>query len=160
MNRVDLWNFAVSCYGKPGVESACLELQAAGADVCLFLTGAWLECRGVSCSAERLGLLKAQSKDWQTQVVQPLRNLRSAWREAATHDSELAGLRDRVKMLELDAERIQLNRLASVAQQWPGNQEAVNWLDQLVTELPSKPDTPLSTLRHAAFSQLHVGKDD
>ena len=46
----DLWDFAQRLYGRPGVEHACLQLQEAGADVCLLLCGAWLQQRGVACT--------------------------------------------------------------------------------------------------------------
>ena len=47
----DLWNFALELYAREGVEQACLELQETGSDVCLLLTGAWLQRRGVRCLA-------------------------------------------------------------------------------------------------------------
>ncbi|CDM38827.1 hypothetical protein PPSAL_0210 [Ectopseudomonas oleovorans] len=47
----DLWNFALELYARAGVEQACLELQDTGSDVCLLLTGAWLQRRGVRCLA-------------------------------------------------------------------------------------------------------------
>ena len=46
----DLWDFAQRLYARPGVESACLHLQEAGADVCLLLCGAWLERHGIACT--------------------------------------------------------------------------------------------------------------
>lgn len=156
MNHDDLWHFAVACYAMPGVEAACLELQDAGADVCLLLAGAWLEGRNVSCSAERLEKLTRLSTDWRADVVAPLRHLRQTWREAAVTDSMLAGLRERVKAIELDAERVQLDRLANAAKDWSNSGESADWLDQLNTALPKEARAKLSMLRRAAFAQLDV----
>jgi len=46
----DLWRFAETLYQRPGVEAACLQLQAQGADVCVLLCAAWLERRQVACT--------------------------------------------------------------------------------------------------------------
>lgn len=157
MKRDDLWSFALSCYQQPGIEAACLELQAAGADVCLLLTGAWLECRGVACDDARLTQLKNLSDDWRTGVVAPLRSLRQNWRQQAATDDELNGLRERVKALELDAEHIQLQRLQSATQPWPKGSERTNWLDPLCADLGGEKRPRWEILRRVAASQLVTG---
>ena len=127
----DLWTFATTLYARPGVEAACLELQAAGADVCLLLCGLWLDSRGVAHSADREAQLRLIAEPWQREVVKPLRALRQGWREAAGQDSALSGLRERVKQLELEAEREQLGRLQRLAEGWfqqPSN-EGRRWLE-------------------------------
>lgn len=129
----DLWIFATTLYARPGVEAACLELQAAGADVCLLLCGLWLDSRGVTHDAEREAQLRQIAELWQREVVKPLRALRQGWREAAGEDSALSGLRERVKQLELEAEREQLERLQALAEGWghkPSDQDR-RWLDVL-----------------------------
>jgi len=151
MPHDDLRRFALTCYAQPGVESACLELQAAGADVCLMLAGAWLELRTVTCTPERLQQLRRVSHDWQTQVVTPLRSLRQAWRKQAATDSALGALRDEVKRLELDAEYILLERLQQAAQQWPAEQESVDWLSALCSTLTGDTRAPQEKLRRAAM---------
>ena len=72
----DLWTFALACYARPGVEDACLQLQAAGADVCLLLCGAWLQVRGIACTQPRMARLQAVAEPWRSEVVTPLRDLR------------------------------------------------------------------------------------
>lgn len=116
----DLWRFAEDLYRRPGVETACLQLQAQGSDICLLLCGAWLGRRGVACSAERADCLRAIAQPWQREVVSVLRHVRQQWRAAAHHDSALAALREQIKQLELAAEREQLQRLASCSHDWPG----------------------------------------
>ncbi|VXC98823.1 TIGR02444 family protein [Pseudomonas sp. 9Ag] len=159
MNNDDLWNFALACYAEPDVEKACLELQALGLDVCLLLTCSWLEIRGVRQNAQRLEQLKQLSLDWQRAVVVPLRNLRLAWREQAPTDTELEGLRKRVKRLELDAERVQLDRLQQATQHWRTEDGSDDWLNQLSTGVDGDASALLNVLRRAA-TQLDAGGAD
>lgn len=129
----DLWSFATTLYARPGVEAACLELQAAGADVCLLLCGLWLDRRGTPYDDALEGQLRRVSAQWQHDVVKPLRSLRQAWRTPAQQDTALAALRQQIKRLELDAEREQLKRLETLAQdrvRQPGSQQRL-WLEAL-----------------------------
>lgn len=159
MKNDDLWDFALACYAEPGVEKACLELQALGMDVCLLLACTWLETRGVRQNAQRLEALKQLSKEWQSAVVLPLRNLRQAWREQAATDTELAGLRKRVKTLELDAERTQLNRLQRAAQHWLPEKGSNDWLNPLCAGVADDPSALLNVLRRAASQRGAGGAD-
>lgn len=127
----DLWNFAVQLYARPGVESACLQLQDAGCDVCLLLTGAWLQRRGVRYLDERLQALQQAAAPWQREVIAPLRHVRQDWRANASQDAELAALREQVKKLELQAERILLDRLQTLAENWPNEAGGDDWLIRL-----------------------------
>ncbi|MCQ4312503.1 TIGR02444 family protein [Pseudomonas stutzeri] len=158
MTTDELWNFAVACYAKPGVEAACLELQTAGADVCLMLTGAWLDCRGIARDEMRLAQLKEISDVWRSQVVAPLRSLRQGWRKQAANDEELAALRERVKKLELDAERVQLQRLQHATRHWTTESRTTDWLERLCADLNGELHAPLEVLRRAA-NQFALGDD-
>ncbi|CRM05409.1 MULTISPECIES: TIGR02444 family protein [Pseudomonas] len=147
----DLWSFALSTYARPGVEAACLRLQEQGADVCLLLCGAWLEQRAVAVTAERIQALKQIAEPWQAHVIEPLRRVRMQWRAMAQQDEDLAGLRERVKALELEAERQLLARLETLARMWPtdeamGHQQ---WLEGLAAE-------DAANLDHDALQQLRV----
>jgi len=127
-----LWDFALDFYARPGVQAACLRLQDAGSDVCLLLAGIWLQRRGVACTPARLDALQALSAPWQAQVVQPLRDLRRAWKSAAAEDDALDELRHQLASLELRAERVQLERLQALAQDWPADAtDADDWLRAL-----------------------------
>ncbi|MBD8492311.1 TIGR02444 family protein [Pseudomonas syringae] len=130
---VDLWSFTLDFYARPGVEQACLQLQAQGADVCVVLCGVWLGWRAVPCTDVRVVALDQAAGPWQVQVVGPLRALRTQWRQAATGDSALATLREQVKALELQAERTLLERLQALAGDWPQGQvqDVQGWLDAL-----------------------------
>ncbi|OPA83446.1 TIGR02444 family protein [Pseudomonas fluorescens] len=145
----DLWSFALSTYARPGIEAACLRLQEQGADVCLMLCGAWLEQRGVAVTPERMRALKQVAGPWQVQVVEPLRQMRMQWRVTAQQDQPLAALRERVKALELDAERVLLTRLEGLAQTWPAGEGHQKWLEGLAAEAAANLD-------HDALQQLRI----
>ena len=148
--NADLWSFALSTYARPGVEAACLHLQEQGADVCLLLCGAWLEQRGVALEPERMRTLQQLARPWQAQVIEPLRQLRVQWRAKAQQDEQLATLRERVKALELDAERQLLTRLEALTQAWPkGEITQQRWLEGLAAE-------DAANLDHDALQQLRV----
>jgi len=149
--HTDLWDFAIELYARPGVETACLALQAQGADVCLLLCAAWLDQRGTQVSEERLGQLRNMASPWQSTVVQPLRALRQQWRGHAAGDRQLAALREQLKRLELDAERLQLQRLQVICEGWPDGDEAPpeSWLTRLAPAA-SRDHDALRVLRVAA----------
>ncbi len=138
-------------YARPGIEAACLRLQAQGADVCLVLCGAWLEQRGVIQTAERLQALRQIAGPWQTQVIEPLRQLRVQWRTNAQQDKPLAALRERIKSMELEAERHLLMRLEELIETWSSGERAdqQHWLERLAAE-------DAANLDHDALQQLRV----
>ena len=146
----DLWSFALSTYARPGVEAACLRLQEQGADVCLLLCGVWLEQRGTAFEPERVQALQQLSRPWQTHVIEPLRQVRVQWRAMAQQDAQVAGLRERVKALELEAEHQLLQRLEGLALTWPKSEAGQSqWLEGLAAE-------DAANLDHDALQQLRV----
>jgi len=148
----DLWSFTLNLYARPGVEQACLDLQASGANVCTLLCGAWLGQRGVACTADRLWEIRQLATPWHDEVVQPLRALRTRWRTAAVSDTELATLREQVKGLELEAERELLSRLEKLTQGWSVDtaRDLMAWLDGLAAEAAHQNHDALQMLRVAA----------
>ncbi len=147
----DLWSFSLATYARLGVEDACLQLQTAGANVCLLLCGLWLEQRGVMCDEQRVNALQALTTPWDTEVVQPLRTLRMQWKTRAVDDAVLKGMREQIKSLELEAERTLLSRLEGVAQAWPRNAAgSTTWLEGLAGSAASPNRDALQVLRVAA----------
>ena len=148
----DLWSFSLATYARPGVEPACLQLQTAGANVCLLLCGLWLEQRGVICDEQRVSLLQTLTEPWDTEVVQPLRTLRMQWKARAVDDGVLKGMREQVKALELEAERHLLWQLEQVAQDWPHDDASASgqWLESLAGSTASPNRDALQVLRVAA----------
>ncbi|NWL79373.1 TIGR02444 family protein [Pseudomonas taiwanensis] len=150
----DLWTFALRLYAEPGVEQACLRLQDGGADVCLLLTACWLGQRGTPCDTTRLDALYDVCDPWQEQVIKPLRSLRQNWRVQAQDDLALAGMREQIKALELEAERKLLARLESTAMDWPtGGMEQIGaWLSGCCPGRESVDRDALEQLRVAALT--------
>jgi len=147
----DLWSFSLTLYARPGVEPACLDLQAAGATVCLVLCAAWLGDGGVTFSEDRLERLRHVAGPWDQDVVQRLRALRTRWKPLALEDRELAQLREQVKGLELEAERQLLVRLENAAQDWPRDeaQDVLAWLEGSAAEAANLDRNALHQLRVA-----------
>ncbi|MBD2837147.1 TIGR02444 family protein [Pseudomonas sp. JM0905a] len=150
----DLWTFALRLYTEPGVEQACLHLQDSGGDVCLLLTACWLGRRGAAFDASRLDTLLSVCEPWQEEVVKPLRALRQNWRAQAQDDPALAGLREQIKALELEAERKLLARLESAADGWAegGMEQVENWLLGCCPALEAADRDALDLLRAAALA--------
>lgn len=110
------WTFSLAVYARPGVPPACLALQdRRGIDVNLLLFAAWagIGC-GVALTAERLAALDAAVAGWRRDMVQPLRAIR---RRAKGEDEALYR---RMKAAELEAERVQQDRLFAASGLVPG----------------------------------------
>ncbi|MDD0976688.1 TIGR02444 family protein [Pseudomonas fontis] len=152
--HTDLWNFAITLYARPGVEAACLNLQAQGADVCLLLCAAWLDSRQIRLEDPRVEQLRRLAGPWQHDVVQPLRELRRQWRAKAQHDAELAVLREQVKGLEMNAERQLLERLQLACEGWQRNLPGIqqDWLEALTPTSARLHHDALQVLRAAVRS--------
>ena len=149
--HTDLWNHALALYARPGVEAACLELQALGGDVCLLLCATWLQVRGVAVREQRVTVLREITEPWQRDVIKPLRCLRQQWQAAAQSDAQLAVLREQVKVLELQAEKALLERLQERSRQWPvgAHEPTDGWLARLAPDQAPHHDA-LVELRVAA----------
>ena len=145
----DLWSFAQTLYARPGVENACLRLQTSGADVCLLLTALWLERHRIAFTTARSAELHLLARDWQHDVVKPLRQLRINWRTAAQNDQQQALLREQLKTLELQAERTLLLRLEQHALRW-SEEVAGDWLNSLAGVAALDNRDALENLRIAA----------
>ena len=114
--REELWSFALAFYGRPEVSKACLVLQeriGADVDIILFCLFARLR-QGVSLRADDLAAIDALVADWRAEIVQPLRRLRTRLKSGPppAPSGPTDELRDRIKSIELEAERIELDRLA------------------------------------------------
>ncbi|MBX7199953.1 MAG: TIGR02444 family protein [Rhodospirillaceae bacterium] len=122
-----LWDFATWAYKEPGVEKACLALQGKhGIDVNILLFCLWLAHIGVgssNLSRYLAGSLKL-SRDWQRNLVEPLRGVRDAMKDFI-ESSDMVGpnrvaaseLRERVKACERDMEHLQMLALYALVQE-------------------------------------------
>jgi len=108
------WRFSLAVYADPEVAKACLKLQdEAGADVNVLLYMLWAASRGRRLSADDVRGMVAAVEDWRRGVVVPLRTARRSLRAppAAVDAEGSAALRLQVKMVELEAERLQQEAL-------------------------------------------------
>jgi uncharacterized protein (TIGR02444 family) len=132
----DFWAFSVRVYSKPDVPPACLALQNDyGLDVNLLLYCCWLGTHGAQLEVAALAQALAFADPWSEHVVRPLRHART-WMK---HDSDArgrlpsedyTGLRESIKTIELEAERLQQLTLEAMmpdsVRKPAGTDEAVN----------------------------------
>lgn len=117
------WRFSVSAYESPDVSGACLALQDRfGADVNLLLLCCWLGLHGVSLDQAGIARLNDLVKAWRDEVVVPLRSLRRRLKTAlgVVLPDQSAAVREAVKSVELDAERIEQEVLYRALESLPG----------------------------------------
>lgn len=112
------WRFALEIYAKPGVGAACLRLQDEfGVDVNVLLVALYAATRlGIVVGAEEAAALDAAAAAWRRRAVGPLRALRRDLKSRVEGVPPDAAdrLREGVKDLELEAERIEQAVLARV----------------------------------------------
>ncbi|WOJ92040.1 TIGR02444 family protein [Congregibacter variabilis] len=109
-----LWRFATAVYAKPGVAQACIAAQEEWAvDVNLMLYVSWCAREARRLGAEDIRRAQDRCGQWRERVILPLRQQRVAWREQKSRAVEYAA----IKQLELDAERTQLDLLATLSEE-------------------------------------------
>lgn len=114
MSGSPFWKFSLAVYGTPGVPDACLRLQdQSGADVNVVLYLLWLAVQGRELSEAQVRQAADSVDSWRAGVVVPLRTARRALKEppALLVSEAAATLRNKVKALELEAERLQQEAL-------------------------------------------------
>ena len=118
MSGEALWPFALAVYGRPGAEAILLELQDAhGQCVAYLIWALWLDAEGRLADDAALASAAELARAWQDTAVAPLRGLRRSLKQPSKAAPKRAWglLRDRVKGLELDAERMLLQMLESAS---------------------------------------------
>lgn len=117
-HSLSLWEFSVGTYSRPGVAEICLALQdKANADVNVALMMLWLANDGHRVADERFfSLLEAQIGEWHAEVVRALRGARR-WMKTCQHPDAVAAqtLRNNIKRLEIEAERLEQQLLEAFA---------------------------------------------
>ncbi|MGH7112162.1 MAG: TIGR02444 family protein [Stellaceae bacterium] len=114
-NAAAFWAFSLGFYRLPGVEAALLALQDQGGhDVNLILYALWHGWSGRGALDEgALAAAEYAAGPVGREIAAPLRALRRALK--TDPDPAVQALRERVKVLELEAERIAQSRLAALA---------------------------------------------
>lgn len=117
--ELDLWDFAVALYRQPGVESLCLALQDDwDVDVTVLLFSVWLSMRGLLFDDARRESVQSQCEPWQAEVIAPLRRARRWLKTQSSQTAAVAACRNTIRDAELAAEKLQLQRLQAMAEDW------------------------------------------
>ncbi len=104
------WRFSLHIYSGTGVPEACLRLQDEhGIDVNVMLYLLFLARCGRRVAPGDLDRIEAIAGEWRESVVRPLREVRRYLKAPhGAFDAELTnGLRNEVKRIELESERLQ-----------------------------------------------------
>jgi uncharacterized protein (TIGR02444 family) len=116
------WRFSLKFYGQTGVSDACIALQdGCGIDVNLLLFLFWLASERQALSAEEVKKLDATIKSWRELTIIPIRDTRRKLKGAKTFvdPAKQEALRDKVKAVELEAEKLQQEALYAFTQTGP-----------------------------------------
>ncbi len=116
------WRFSLHIYKQPGVSDACITLQDdCGVDVNLLLYLFWLASEGRQLTADEVKGLDSKVKSWRELTIIPIRDTRRKLKGAATllDPNRQEAFRNKVKAVELDAERLQQEALYEFTKSGP-----------------------------------------
>lgn len=102
---MELWDWALRAYSRPGVPEASLSLQDDhGQNTSFLLWAVWAE----TSDAETLAAAARLGRAWEARVLAPIRQVRRLLKPAfpPIDDGAREGLREDVKAAELRAERV------------------------------------------------------
>jgi uncharacterized protein (TIGR02444 family) len=116
------WRFSLKFYRQPSVSEACIALQDEfGVDVNLLLFLLWLASDDRQLSVEEVRMLDDNVRDWRNLTIVPIRDVRRKLKGAATlvDPGTQEAFRNKVKAVELEAERLQQEALYAFAKSGP-----------------------------------------
>ena len=116
------WRFSLHFYRQAGVSDACIALQDGhGVDVNLLLFLFWLASEGRQLSSGEVKKLDDQVRDWRILTIVPIRDARRKLKGAATlvEPGKQEAFRNKVKAIELEAERLQQEALYDFTKSGP-----------------------------------------
>jgi uncharacterized protein (TIGR02444 family) len=121
------WRFSLHFYRHAGVSDACIALQdEQGIDVNLLLFLFWLADDGRLLAADEVKKLDDAVRDWRNLTIVPIRDTRRKLKGARTIVDPAAQevFRNKVKAVELDAERLQQAALFAFTRGGPLGRQA------------------------------------
>jgi uncharacterized protein (TIGR02444 family) len=121
------WRFSLHFYRQTGVSDACIALQDdCGVDVNLLLFLFWLASDGRLLAADEIKRLDERVRSWRELTIIPIRDTRRKLKGAATllEPGKQEAFRNKVKAVELDAERLQQEALYEFTRSGPLGKEA------------------------------------
>src|SRR5580698_2559379 len=116
------WRFSLHFYRQAGVSDACIGLQDdCGVDVNLLLFLFWLASDGRRLTADEVKELDDNVRAWRELTIIPIRDTRRKLKGAATlvEPGKQEAFRNKVKAVELDAERLQQEALYEFSRSGP-----------------------------------------
>jgi uncharacterized protein (TIGR02444 family) len=116
------WRFSLHFYRQTGVSDACIALQdGCGVDVNLLLFLFWLASEGRQLSADEVKKLDGQVRSWRELTIVPIRDTRRKLKGAPTlvEPGQQEAFRNKVKTVELEAERLQQEALYNFTKSGP-----------------------------------------
>jgi uncharacterized protein (TIGR02444 family) len=125
---MNLWDWTLKAYARPGVPEACLELQDQhGQNTSLLLWAVWAE----AADPDLLARAAEAARRWEAVAVAPLRAVRRALKPALPpiEDARREGLREDVKAVELRAERVLMETLEAMTDDEQGGAHALAALE-------------------------------
>jgi uncharacterized protein (TIGR02444 family) len=140
------WRYSLKFYGQSGVSDACIALQdGCGIDVNLLLYLFWLASDGRLVTADDVTMLDDKVRSWRELTIIPIRDVRRKLKGAKTFidPAKQEALRDKVKVAELEAERLQQEGLYAVTQSGPLGKAA---------------EPPAAARRNVAAYEAAIGK--
>jgi uncharacterized protein (TIGR02444 family) len=148
-----LWDWALAVYARQPVAEACLHLQDAhGQNVPYLLWAAWMAGEGRAANLEEAARMM---RTWDAEVGAPLRGVRRALKppRPPVGDAAKEALRDAVKAVELQGERVLMESLEALSAPLggpPGPPTPV--LEGLIAAAEASGDPP----RRSALEKLAV----
>ncbi len=121
------WRFSLHFYRQPGVSDACIALQdRCGVDVNLLLFLFWLADSGRLLTSDEIKNLDDSVRDWRNLTIIPIRDARRKLKGVRTlvDPGMQEAFRNRVKAVELEAERLQQEGLYAFTQSGPPGRPA------------------------------------
>jgi uncharacterized protein (TIGR02444 family) len=112
------WRFSLAFYRLPKVADACIALQeGAGVDVNVLLYLLWQARQGRRFAVDDVAALDAKVAPWREATVIPLRAVRRALKSppALVAGAIAEAFRNRIKAVELEAERLQQEAMFALA---------------------------------------------
>jgi uncharacterized protein (TIGR02444 family) len=116
------WRFSLNFYRQTGVSDACIVLQdGCGVDVNLLLFLFWLASESRQLSADEVKKLDDRVRSWRELTIIPIRDTRRELKGAATlvELGKQEAFRNKVKAVELEAERLQQEALYDFTKSGP-----------------------------------------
>jgi uncharacterized protein (TIGR02444 family) len=113
------WRFSLKFYRQPGVADACIALQEQSqVDVNLLLYLLWHAGENRSFAPGEIAALESRIGPWRDATVIPLRAVRRALKvpPALVAGSTAEVFRNKIKAVELEAERLQQEAMYELAQ--------------------------------------------